>query len=197
MSSHLSKGFSGCWWMNCYRVSAVHILCGSRFLWAVLLCPELVDISHLFPWWELSVLPDYYARGLQNELFQQYWSLCILNVSICSILGFIGHFNVSIQGVSWASVVGSHSMSFICIAIGLVSISYFPKYCFEWWMWSKATAGWHEYYGNIKYGRVTYQARVMLGMMHGCLCPVYFLADGWKLCWAVSVLGSWVLIHSM
>ena len=76
--------------------------------------------------------------------------LGILSIIICSCLGLSGHVNVSIQGVSWASMAGSHSACFIWIAIGLVSISYFPKHCSEWWTHPKAVVSWHECYSNMK-----------------------------------------------
>ena len=78
------------------------------------------------------------------------WKSCVSSTSVSMVVWFSGHINVSIQGASWISMVGSHNMHFICIAISLVSISYFSKYCFEWWMWSKAAVSWHECYSDNK-----------------------------------------------
>ena len=64
------------------------IVCNSKFLWAVLLQPELIDTSHLLPWWELSVLWDCYAVNLLNDLCLQDGSPVY---SQCQYLQFCEH----------------------------------------------------------------------------------------------------------
>ena len=66
------------------------------------------------------------------------------NICIYNWLFFSGHVSDFIQGLSQASMVGSHSMCFIGITIDLVSVSYPSQYCFKLGMQSKVVAGWHE-----------------------------------------------------
>ena len=119
-----------------------------------------------------------------------------LIVNVCGFWVLCIEINAFVLGVSCTSVVGSHSMCFICSAISLILVSNLPEPGFKWWMHSCTAWSWHVWsdiviiiWHNHLLGKS--DGRHIWGAVHSSpLMMVWNSLD-------TPLLVGWALIHTV
>ena len=98
-----------------------------------------------------STLCHRWSNSLVRSLSQVWFSFSqifkIIHFFMLIIFGDVSvsflRVRVLLQGLSFTSVVGSHCMSFVCVNVGLVRVSYLIEHFLKRWTWPKTTESWH------------------------------------------------------